>query len=236
MSFAGITDLWAYLVGCIAIVLLPGPNSLFVMSTAALADRRRGWAAVAGVLVADTVFIVGSALGLVALLRAMPWLFDALRWIGAAYLVWIGLNLLAAAWRALRERGDMQPAVAVAPSAAAPGPEAGGAPSAAVAGDAARSFRKAVTIGLLNPKAMMFYVAFFPQFVDPAGGDWLTFVVMGAILQACSLLYLVALVASGASLAAAARRSRWLGALGKSATGALFIGFGAKLAVAHPVQ
>jgi leucine efflux protein len=222
------------MIGCIAIVLLPGPNSLFVMSTAALADRRRGWAAVAGVLVADTVFIVGSALGLVALLRAMPWLFDALRWIGAAYLVWLGALLLVAAWRGLRApapfaRDGVSDTAAGAHGAGMRGPAASG-------GDAAGSFRKAVAIGLLNPKALMFYVAFFPQFVDPATSNWLTFVVMGAILQLCSFLYLIVLVASGASLAAAARRSRWLGVFGKTATGALFIGFGAKLAAAHPVQ
>jgi leucine efflux protein len=228
MSFAGITDFWAYVIGCIAIVLLPGPNSLFVMSTAALADRRRGWAAVAGVLVADTVFIVGSALGLVALLKAMPWLFDALRWLGAAYLVWLGVLLLAGAWRALRS-GTCAPDTVARDAAASGRADIAG-------GDATGSFRKAVTIGLLNPKAMMFYVAFFPQFVDPVTGNWLTFVVMGTILQLCSFLYLVALVASGASLAAAARRSRWLGVFGKTATGALFIGFGAKLAAAHPVQ
>ncbi|MCO5108341.1 MAG: leucine efflux protein LeuE [Burkholderiaceae bacterium] len=227
MSFAGITDLWAYLIGCIAIVLLPGPNSLFVMSTAALADRRGGWAAIAGVLVADTVFIVGSALGLVALLSALPWLFAALRWAGAAYLVWIGLALLVAAWRALR---------ACEPGAVGAGPKIHAAAMAIPAGGAARTFRKALAIGLLNPKAVMFYVAFFPQFVDPAGGDWFTFAVMGTILQACSFAYLAALVATGASLAAAVRRSRWLGALGKTAIGALFIGFGARLAAAQPVQ
>ena len=83
MTFAGITDVGAYVVGCIAIILLPGPNSLFVMSTSAIDGRVRGWAAVAGVLVADTVFIIGSGVGLVALLHALPWLFDVLRWAGS---------------------------------------------------------------------------------------------------------------------------------------------------------
>lgn len=222
MSVAGITDLWAYVLGCIAIVLLPGPNSLFVMSTAALGERRNAWAAVGGVLVADTVFIVGSALGLAALLRAMPWLFDALRWIGGAYLVWLGVVLLVSAWR---ERGMRDRAL--------PTPGAG---KSEAAGSTSRTFRKAIAIGLLNPKALMFYVAFFPQFIDPAAGNWLTFVVMGTILQLCSLVYLAALVLGGASLAAAARRSAWLGAIGRTATGALFVAFGARLATARTLQ
>ncbi len=240
MSVVGITDVWAYLIGCIAIILLPGPNSLFVMSTAALADRRRAWSALAGVLVADTVFIIGSALGLVALLRAMPWLFDALRWVGGAYLVWLGLLLLASAWRARGVRDAVQ--AGDAGSQAAPGDPAHGAqqghrePTIAARDRLSSTFRKAVTIGLLNPKAMMFYVAFFPQFVDPAAGNWLTFVVMGAILQLCSFVYLLALVYGGASLAAAARRSAWLGTLGRSATGLLFIAFGARLAAARSLQ
>ncbi len=234
MSVVGITDLWAYVVGCIAIVLLPGPNSLFVMSTAALAERRSAWAAVLGVLVADTLYIVGSALGLVALLRAMPWLFDALRWIGAAYLGWLGLVLLASAWRRFRrgdERAQVRQPVDAAPAKPQPVPE-----TRSAARGAKRTFHKALAIGLLNPKALMFYVAFFPLFVDPATGNWLTFVAMGTILQACSLVYLVALVLGGGALAAAARRSRWLAALGRGATGALFIAFGARLAAARPLS
>lgn len=240
MSLVGITDLWAYVVGCIAIILLPGPNSLFVMSTATLDERRHAWAAVLGVLVADTVFIVGSALGLVALLRALPWLFDAIRWIGAAYLGWLGLVLLASAWR--RFRSADAPADAAAGSGAI---DIGDAAMRARAGSAGpqpagrstlRTFRKAVTIGLLNPKAMMFYVAFFPQFVDPAAGNWLTFVAMGTILQLCSVVYLVALVLGGGALAAAARRSSLLAAFGRGATGALFIAFGARLAAARPLS
>ena len=238
MSVVGITDLWAYVVGCIAIVLLPGPNSLFVMSTAALAERRSAWAAVLGVLVADTLYIVGSALGLVALLRAMPWLFDAMRWIGAAYLGWLGLVLIASAWRRFRA-GDERPKARVYRAAGTSRQMADvalGASAKPGSDPEFRTFHKALAIGLLNPKALMFYVAFFPLFVDPATGNWLTFVAMGTILQFCSFVYLVALVLGGGALAAAARRSRWLAVLGRSATGALFIAFGARLAAARPLS
>lgn len=255
MSVVGITDLWAYVVGCIAIVLLPGPNSLFVMSTAALAERRSAWAAVLGVLVADTLYIVGSALGLVALLRALPWLFDAMRWIGAAYLGWLGLVLIASAWKRLRSgeerskvRGypagtswqavDAAPGVRAKPWSDPEVPEfrARGASAKPGSDPGFRTFHKALAIGLLNPKALMFYVAFFPLFVDPATGSWLTFVVMGTILQLCSVVYLVALVLGGGALAVAARRSTWLAVLGRSATGALFLAFGARLAAARTLS
>ncbi len=228
MSVVGITDLWAYVVGCIAIVLLPGPNSLYVMSTAAFAGRRSAWMAVLGVLVADTLYIVASALGLVTLLHAMPWLFDTLRWIGAAYLGWLGLVLIASAWR--RKPGK--------PGSGKPGSDHGFVPKPwsdpGFSGSVA--FHKGLVIGLLNPKALMFYAAFFPLFVDPATGNWLTFVVMGTILQLCSIVYLVALVLGGAALAAVARRSAWLAAFGRGATGALFIAFGARLAAARTLS
>ena len=224
MTFAGITDVGAYVVGCIAIILLPGPNSLFVMSTSAIDGRVRGWAAVAGVLVADTVFIIGSGVGLVALLHALPGLFDVLRWAGSAYLAMLGARLVLAGWRQWRERGARAPVAA--PAAA----------SRTALPSLRAVFNKAVAIGVLNPKALMFYVAFFPQFADPVQSNWLTFTTMGVILQAFSLVYLILLVISGARIAEAARRSAWVRVLGNTATGVLFIGFGAKIAAARTVQ
>ncbi|TSE20502.1 Leucine efflux protein [Tepidimonas alkaliphilus] len=212
----GITDLTTFIVGTIVIVLLPGPNSMYVLSVASREGVLRGYQAACGVFVGDTILMALSAAGLASVLAAHPWLFMAVKYAGAAYLGWIGLNLLRAAWRGWR-RGAPQRLEAEAPPPAAAG---GGRP-----------FRRALSISLLNPKAIFFFISFFVQFVDPAY-PWpaLSFVALGAIVQVCSALYLSALIFAGDRLAQAFRAQRHLAAALNAAVGALFIGFGLRLA------
>jgi leucine efflux protein len=97
--------------------------------------------------------------------------------------------------------------------------------------DAARPFRTALTISLMNPKAILFFISFFIQFVDP-GYPYpaLSFLILGAVVQVCSAIYLTVLIFGGAHLAAQMRRRRRLSALSTGAVGALFIGFALRLA------
>jgi len=209
----GITDLGTYLLGTIAIVLLPGPNSMFVLSVAARRGVRAGYAGAAGVFVGDAVLMLLTALGAASLLRAVPALFIVIKVVGAAYLTWVGVGLLRNAWQ--RWRQQLPPATADA------------------AEDLAQPFRKALTISLLNPKAILFYVSFFIQFVDPAyAWPGLTFLALGAIAQACSMVYLSVLIVAGARLAAAFTARRRTASAATTGVGALFLGFGAKLATA----
>jgi leucine efflux protein len=209
----GITDLGTYLLGTIAIVLLPGPNSMFVLSVAARRGVRAGYAGAAGVFVGDALLMLLTALGAASLLRAVPALFIVVKVVGAGYLTWVGLGLLRNAWQ--RWRGELPPAHADA------------------AEDLAQPLRKALTISLLNPKAILFYVSFFIQFVDPAY-PWpaLTFLGLGAIAQCCSAIYLSVLIFAGARLAAAFAARRRTASLASAGVGTLFLGFGAKLATA----
>ncbi|MCK6425408.1 MAG: leucine efflux protein LeuE [Burkholderiaceae bacterium] len=208
----GITDLTTYVLGTIAIVLLPGPNSLFVLSVAARRGVRPGYAAACGVFVGDTVLMTLAALGAASLLKALPALFLLIKMVGAGYLAWVGLQLLLGAVR--RWRGEL-PAV-----------DAGRL-------DLTQPFRKALVISLLNPKAILFFVSFFIQFVDPAY-PWpaLTFLGLGLIAQVCSALYLSVLIFVGARLAAAFAAHRRAASAASSGVGVLFLGFGAKLATA----
>ena len=208
----GITDLGTYVLGTIAIVLLPGPNSMFVLSVAARRGVRLGYAAACGVFVGDAILMLLAALGAASLLKAVPALFIAIKVVGAGYLGWVGLQLLVSAVR--RWRGEL-PAV-----------EASSA-------DLSQPFRKALVISLLNPKAILFFVSFFIQFVDPAyAWPGLSFLGLGAIAQACSAVYLSVLIVAGARLAAAFTARRRTASLATSGVGALFLGFGAKLATA----
>ncbi|MCG7208641.1 leucine efflux protein LeuE [Streptomyces arenae] len=213
----GVIDLPTYLAGLVLIVLLPGPNSLYVLSVAARQGVRAGYTAAAGVWCGDTVLMTLSAAGVASLLQANAVLFGIVKYAGAGYLTWLAVGMLRAAGRMWRTRK-----LRVAPEAvpaAAPGPE--------------RPYRRALVISLFNPKAILFFVAFFVQFVDPGYAyPALSFVVLGVFAQVASFLYLSALIFSGTRLADAFRRRKRLSATATSAAGVLFLGFAVKLTLA----
>jgi leucine efflux protein len=213
----GITDLWTFVLGTVAIILLPGPNSLFTLSTAARHGVRAGYRAACGVFLGDAVLMAASAIGVASLLRAYPPLFMVIKYAGAAYLTWVGIGLVrdaARRWRA---------------PAAAPAEQ----PAERPAEDAHRPFRKALLISLLNPKAILFFVSFFIQFVDPAyPHPEVSFLVLALIVEVISALYLTGLIFGGSFLAAQFRRRRRLAAGATTGVGALFVGFGVRLATA----
>ncbi|WP_181795711.1 leucine efflux protein LeuE [Streptomyces sp. WELS2] len=212
----GVIDLPTYLAGLILIVLLPGPNSLYVLSVAARRGVRAGYTAAAGVWCGDTVLMTLSAAGVASLLQANAVLFAVVKYAGAGYLTWLAIGMLRAARRMWRTRREPA-AEETAPAKAAD----------------ERPFRRAFVVSLFNPKAILFFVAFFVQFVDP---DYaypaLSFVVLGTFAQVASCLYLSALIFGGTRLAAAFRRRRRLSATATSAAGALFLGFAVKLSLA----
>jgi leucine efflux protein len=209
--FFGITDIWTYVIGAFLIILLPGPNSLYVLSTAAQRGVRVGYRAAAGVFVGDTVLMVATAAGVASLLRDAV-LFAIVKYAGAAYLAWIGFTMLRSAWRSRRGTAEAAQAPVVA---------------------AGHPFRKALLISVLNPKAILFFVSFFVQFVDRSyGAPALSFLILGVIIQIFSVLYLSALIFSGTFLATQFQRRRALSAGLTSVVGALFVGFSAKLATA----
>lgn len=214
----GITDIWTYVLGTVAIILLPGPNSLFVLSTAAKRGVAVGYRAAGGVFLGDAVLMLLSAAGVASLLKAYPPLFLVIKYAGAAYLGYVGLTMLCGAWRRWRDRHD--PATPRLIDAAEP---------AALHSP----FRKALVISLLNPKAILFFISFFIQFVDP-GYAWpaLSFLLLGLIAQVTSVLYLTALIFAGTFLAAQFRQRRRLAAGATTGVAVLFLGFGIKLATA----
>ncbi|MBK6293896.1 MAG: leucine efflux protein LeuE [Rhodoferax sp.] len=214
MSFYGVTDLWTYVIGAIGIVLLPGPNSLFVLSVATAHGVKAGYQGAVGVFVGDTILLMLTGLGAASLLRGNPALFMLVKYAGAAYLAWLGVNLVWAAiqkWRSV----DVPEAQAEAPA------------------NLAHPFKRALVISLLNPKAILFLLSFFVQFIDPTyETPAVPFLILSAIVMAFSALYLFALIFAGARLSQLFRaRKRLTGTL-SSAVGGLFLWFGAKVATA----
>jgi leucine efflux protein len=215
----GITDLPTFILGTIFIVLLPGPNSLYVMALASRHGVAAGYRGAAGIFAGDTVLMLLSTAGAASLLRSTPLAFMLVKYMGAAYLAWLGLGLVRAAWRQWTAR---------------PAPAGTARPTdAKLERNAGRPFRTAFLISLMNPKAILFFVSFFIQFVDP---DYaypaLSFLLLGLIVQACSALYLSALIFGGVRLAERFGRHQRLAAGGMGAMGTLFIGFALRLASA----
>jgi leucine efflux protein len=216
MSFYGVTDLWTYVVGAFGIILLPGPNSLFVMSVATARGVKAGFQGALGVFLGDTVLLVLVALGAAGLLRTTPALFMVVKYAGAAYLGWVGVQLLLAALQKWRGADD-----------------SAGSTVPVVPAHLAKPFQRALLVSLLNPKAILFLLSFFVQFIDPNyATPAVPFLILSAIVMGFSAMYLSVLIVMGARLADGFRERRKLSAVLSSAVGAVFVWFGVKLASA----
>jgi leucine efflux protein len=218
MSWYGVTDIWTYVIGAIGIILLPGPNSLFVLSVATARGARAGYQGAMGVFLGDTILLALVGLGAAGLLRTYPAMFMVVKYAGAAYLGWVGVNLLRAALA--RWHGSPSDVQADA-QAQEPAPNAG----------LQQPFRRALVISLLNPKAILFLLSFFVQFIDPQyASPAVPFLILSAIIMVSSMAYLSALIFAGVRLAQTFRRRVRLTASLSAGVGGLFMWFAAKLA------
>lgn len=214
----GVQNLLTYALGALLIILLPGPSSLFTLSAAARLGVRAGYRAAAGMFLGETLLMVATAAGLASLLRANELVFAVVKYAGAGYLTWIAIGMIRAAWAMWRHRDDTSTEATA--GAADAGPAANGG-----------LFRRSLVITVLNPKAILFFLSFFVQFVDPGYAyPGLSFALLAAVYQAVSIAYVTVLIFSGTYLAAQFRRRRKLSAGLTTGAGALFLGFAAKLA------
>jgi threonine/homoserine/homoserine lactone efflux protein len=210
----GIHDLGLFMLTSLVLNLTPGADTLYVMSRSARGGWRHGVAGAFGVGLGCMGHAVAAALGVAAVLAASRWAFDGLKWAGALYLAWLGLQMLRAAWRGAD-------AAAVASAQA-------GAPLLTLR----QSFTAGLLTNLLNPKVGLFFLAFVPQFVDVHAGRPLpAFLLLGLLfnLSGVSWLLLVALLTDRVRGRVAPSLRRALQALG----GALFLLLAARLATAR---
>jgi threonine/homoserine/homoserine lactone efflux protein len=207
----------------LAVNLTPGPDMLFVVGTGATRGRRAGVMAALGVGAGCLMHVALAAVGLSAVLAASALAFSVVKWVGAAYLVWMGLSM----WRSRRGRPTRAEAsVAAADLEASARPATGG-----------RSvFWQGAITNALNPKVALFFLAFLPQFIEPgANGQALAFVALGLLFNIGGTVVniVVALLAASISqrLAARGAGSSAIGLWLQRAVGALFIGLGVRLAL-----
>jgi threonine/homoserine/homoserine lactone efflux protein len=199
----GITDFSAFCAAILVFLALPGPGTFALLTSTAKGGLRGGAAATLGIIVGDQVLLWLAVAGVAALLAAHPLAFQAVQYAGAAYLAWIGLRLLFS-----RGEGSASP-VRIEPRHYA---------------------RQAFLITLLNPKAIVFYMAFFPLFIDPAAHRGLTtFAAMAATIAVITAGYCLTLCAFADAVAAKVRAhraaARWLERL----AGLFLVGFGIRL-------
>ncbi|MGP3987150.1 leucine efflux protein LeuE [Streptomyces sp. 3N207] len=211
----GVANLPTYALGTLLIILLPGPSSLYTLSVAARRGVRTGYRAGAGVFVGETALMVLAAAGVASLLQANPVAFGVVKFAGAGYLGWIAVGMLRAAWRTWRTRKE---------------PAADGQPEAVAV---ERPFRRSLLVTLLNPKAILFFISFFVQFVDPAYPyPALSFALLAVVYQSISVCYVSVLILGATCLSAQFSRRKRLSAGLTTGASALFFGFAAKLATA----
>ena len=226
----GITDLTTFIIGTIAVVLLPGPNSMYVLTTAAQQGVRRGYMGACGVFVGDSILMLLAVLGAATVFKTAPQVFLTLKLAGGAYLGFLGFKMLVGAYRIWQNRSAILSQNQLEQNSTMDAHEGR---VEHIADSAQSPFVKALLISLINPKAILFFVSFFVQFVRPdASHPMLAFFVLALILQFFSFLYLSTLIFSGDKLAATFRaRPLWM-VLGTGTVGAMFLGFGLRLATA----
>ncbi len=190
--------------------LTPGPDVLYIVSTALKSGVRAGIVAALGIVSGCFVHVFAAALGVGALLATSATAFTVLKWVGAAYLMWMGVKLL---WA--KGGSSVVPAVAAHEPA-----------------DQGRIFRQGFLTNVLNPKVALFFLAFVPQFIAPGSPDKVTaFLLLGLLfnLNSLPINFGYAWLAGWASrrVGAVQRAMHWM----DRAAGVMFIGFGLKLAL-----
>ena len=203
-SLAGVADYGAFVAAIIVFLLIPGPGNLALITSTSKGGVAGGLGAIFGVIAGDQVLLWAAVAGVSAVMTAYPAAFRAVQWMGAVYLTWLGVKMLIA------KAGDA-PILQIRPH---------------------HYFRQALVITLLNPKAIVFYMAFFPLFIDPAQHQGITtFGVMAATIATLTFLYGLAAVLLTYFLAERIRASPHISGFLQKAAGVFLIGFGIKLAI-----
>ena len=198
----GISDYGAFSAAFVLLLFLPGPGNLALISSASKGGLSGGLASVLGLLVGDQVLLWLTVAGLAAVLTALPPVFLALQWAGAAYLAWLGFKMFTA------EPGE-GPSIQITPG---------------------HYFRETLFITLLNPKAIMFYLAFFPQFIDPVNHQgWITFAAMALTIVVLGFVYCFGVVLVTHFMAERIRAYPQFSSFLQQMAGVCLIGFGLKM-------
>lgn len=203
MIMLGVSNYGAFVLAFILLLILPGPGNLALITSTGKGGIRAGLAATFGIILGDQVLLWLAVAGVAALLKAYPAAFHIVQWLGTAYLVWLGARMVFS-------HGGSTNLLNIRPS---------------------HFLRQALSITLLNPKAILFYMAFFPLFIDPAHHlGFVTFAFMALTVAVLTFIYGLLMVLAAHLLAERLRASPLVSRLLEKIAGLFLIGFGVKLA------
>jgi leucine efflux protein len=202
----GIADYGAFVAAIILFLAIPGPGNLALVTSTGKGGMRSGVAATCGLIAADQVLMWAAVAGVATLLGAYPGAIRAVQWLGAGYLAWLGVRML-------RARPGSAPILNIRPQ---------------------HYFRQAFSITLLNPKAIIFYMAFFPLFLDPSRQQGLpTFAAMAVTIASLTFAYGLLVTVLTHFLAERLRASPRISGLLNKLAGVFLIAFGVRLATSR---
>jgi threonine/homoserine/homoserine lactone efflux protein len=194
------------------LLVVPGPSVLYVVTQSVSHGRRAGIASVAGIHTGTLVHIAAATVGLSALLASSALAFDVVKYLGAAYLVVIGIRRLA-------------------------GFEPDDQPKQQSSHKLGPLYRQGIVVNVLNPKTALFFLAFLPQFVDPArGAAWLQILALGLLFAALGFLSDSTWALTTGTLGERLRRSRRFPTVRRYISGTVFVGLGAAAALTGPTK
>jgi threonine/homoserine/homoserine lactone efflux protein len=198
----GVTDYGSFVIAFMVLLIIPGPGNLALITSTSKGGIKGGLAATLGVIFGDQVLLWMAVAGVAAVLHSYPAAFQAVQWLGAAYLIWLGCKMLLA-------KPGVAPVLNIKPH---------------------HYMQQALTITLLNPKAIVFYMAFFPLFVDPVRHQGLiTFGFMATTIAILTFIYGLIAVLLTHFLAERLRANPTVTRVLEKLAGLSLIGFGLKL-------
>ena len=201
--FFGISEYGAFVTAFILLLIIPGPGNLAIMTSTAKGGILGGIMATLGVIAGDQVLLWITVAGVASILKAYAGALVVIQWVGAAYLVWLGAKMIMA------KPGD-KPILNIRPG---------------------QYFRQALVITLFNPKAVVFYLAFFPLFINPQTHlGFITFAVMAATVAILAFIYCFIVVMITHFLAEKIRSNQKVSSFLQKIAGLFLVGFGLKLA------
>ncbi|WP_394782347.1 LysE family transporter [Undibacterium sp.] len=202
----GIINYGTFVVTVLLFLAIPGPGLLGIIAAAGKDGRRAGFAATLGVVGGDWIHMLLAGIGVAALLQANPVIFKGIQYLGAAYLIYLGIGLLRTKIEGKATGADAEASVG------------------------SHHLRRLFVITLMNPKAIVFYMAFFPLFINPEQhhGAW-TLLAMGLTVSSLTILFCFSVVLLVNVITSRLKNNTRISQLAHRVAGVALIGFGIKL-------